>query len=274
MWNSWTDHLSNKMARARNIKPGFFVNEDLVELPFSTRLLFIGLWTIADREGRLDDRPRKIKMSIFPADDVDVEQGLSELHGASMILRYVVDNQPFIFIPGFVKHQNPHINEQPSVIPAPELHGASTVDATPLTSSLNPDSLNTENAASPPERFLSGRNGIPRTRTPINHSSDLETWLSAIASVIGAKDAASMPKRRQWEEVCMALIRESRDLVAFLKVVQMEKERNTDTPHFFSPDGCRQIIQMNGARKKAQELPTAAEMLKTQTLEGLKPPPK
>lgn len=130
------------MARARNIKPGFFINEDLVELPFSTRLLFIGLWTIADREGRLDDRPRKIKMAIFPADNVDVEQGLSELHGAGLILRYVVDNQAFIAIPGFEKHQNPHVNEQPSIIPAPELHDASTVDATPLTSSLNPSTLN------------------------------------------------------------------------------------------------------------------------------------
>ena len=31
------------MARARNIKPGFFTNDELVELPFATRLLFIGL---------------------------------------------------------------------------------------------------------------------------------------------------------------------------------------------------------------------------------------
>ena len=53
------------MARARNIKPGFFKNEFLADLPFETRLLFIGLWTLADREGRLEDRPRKIKMELF-----------------------------------------------------------------------------------------------------------------------------------------------------------------------------------------------------------------
>lgn len=128
------------MARSRNIKPGFFLNEDLVELPFSTRLLFIGLWTIADREGRLDDRPKKIKMAIFPADDVDVEKGLSELHGAGMVLRYVVDNEHYIQICNFTKHQNPHVNEQDSTIPAPDLHCACTVPATPLTSSLIPDS--------------------------------------------------------------------------------------------------------------------------------------
>ena len=44
------------MARARLLKPGFFTNEDLCELPAFGRLLFAGLWTIADREGRLEDR--------------------------------------------------------------------------------------------------------------------------------------------------------------------------------------------------------------------------
>ncbi|MDI9733891.1 hypothetical protein QM259_16735 [Acinetobacter baumannii] len=52
------------MARSRNIKPSFFMNEDIIELPFEARLLFIGLWILADREGRLENRPKKIKMSV------------------------------------------------------------------------------------------------------------------------------------------------------------------------------------------------------------------
>ena len=44
--------------RARNIKPGFFKNDALAELDFAGRLLFIGLWGIADRAGRLEDRPK------------------------------------------------------------------------------------------------------------------------------------------------------------------------------------------------------------------------
>ena len=47
------------MARSRNIKPSFFMNEDIIELPYEARLLFIGLWTLADREGRLENRPKK-----------------------------------------------------------------------------------------------------------------------------------------------------------------------------------------------------------------------
>ena len=52
--------------RARNIKPGFFENEELADLPPLTRLLYIGLWLLADREGRLENRPRRIKAQIFP----------------------------------------------------------------------------------------------------------------------------------------------------------------------------------------------------------------
>ena len=76
------------MARARNIKPAFFMNEDLVELPFQDRLLFIGLWTLADREGRLEDRPKRIKMEIFPAGDVSVDESLTRLASTGMLVRY------------------------------------------------------------------------------------------------------------------------------------------------------------------------------------------
>jgi hypothetical protein len=105
------------MARARNIKPGFFTNDELVELPFATRLLFIGLWTIADREGRMVDRPKKIKMEIFPADDVDCDQALSDLAAAGFIKRYQADNVKVIEIVNFVKHQAPHSTEKDSALP-------------------------------------------------------------------------------------------------------------------------------------------------------------
>lgn len=114
------------MARARNIKPGFFANEDLVELPFETRLLFIGLWTIADRAGRLYDRPKTIKMALFPADAVDVDAMLDGLVGRGFIWRYEVDGVKCIQIITWEKHQNPHMKETASSIPAPTLNTAET----------------------------------------------------------------------------------------------------------------------------------------------------
>jgi hypothetical protein len=107
------------MPRARNIKPGFFANEDLAELPFETRLLFIGLWTLADREGRMEDRPKRIKMALFPGDDVAVEKGLSSLEKSGFLLRYTVDEVAYIAILNFAKHQKPHHMEVASVIPPP-----------------------------------------------------------------------------------------------------------------------------------------------------------
>ena len=116
------------MARARNIKPGFFTNDELVELSFAVRLLFIGLWTIADKEGRLSDRPKKIKMEIFPADDVDVDRSLNELQSKGFVRRYTVGGVNFIQIVNWAKHQNPHLKEAASSIPAeitaaPEIPG-------------------------------------------------------------------------------------------------------------------------------------------------------
>lgn len=109
------------MARARNIKPGFFTNEELVDIDPLGRLLFIGLWMLADREGRLDDRPKKIKMEIFPCDNCDVDSLLTQLHDKGFILRYEANEEKYIQIVNFSKHQNPHRNEKPSEIPAPTI---------------------------------------------------------------------------------------------------------------------------------------------------------
>ena len=149
------------MARTRSIKPGFFDNEILGDLPPLTRLLFIGLWTIADREGRLEDKPRRIKKMLLGYDDVDadgVDKMLQSLHDTGFIFRYSIDGNNYIQIVNFSKHQNPHIREKASEIPpppaeliaehhespihAPDLHGAGTVQATPITVNLSPSTGN------------------------------------------------------------------------------------------------------------------------------------
>lgn len=103
--------------RARNLKPGFFQNEQLAELPIEARLLFAGLWCMADREGRLEDRPKRIKMAIFPADMIDVEPLLRGLADQKLIVRYLVGGVAYLWIPRFMEHQNPHPHERASVIP-------------------------------------------------------------------------------------------------------------------------------------------------------------
>lgn len=105
------------MGRTRMIKPSFFYDEKMAELCVEGRLLFAGLWTLADREGRLEDRPLLIKKDIFPYDNFNVDQILSNLFQLKMIVRYVVDGQKYIQIVNFTKHQKPHNTEKASKIP-------------------------------------------------------------------------------------------------------------------------------------------------------------
>lgn len=113
------------MARSRNIKPGLFKNEILgVADPIYT-LAFQGLWLLADRDGRLEDRPLRIKAETFPyRDQIDMDALLDWLQTEGFILRYQVAGKSFLQVLNFGKHQNPHKNETESEIPAPDEIGS------------------------------------------------------------------------------------------------------------------------------------------------------
>jgi hypothetical protein len=119
------------MARIRTIKPEFFVDADLCELSPLHRLLFQGLWCQADRDGKLEDKPRELKVKVLPYDDCNVDQLLEDLAAAGFIVRYAFEyavelgTKGYIYIPTFKRHQNPHVKEAPSVIPDPPEPGAS-----------------------------------------------------------------------------------------------------------------------------------------------------
>jgi hypothetical protein len=114
------------MARTRSIRPGFFTNDSLGELPPVVRLLFAGLWTVADRDGRLLDRPRKLKAELLAYDNVNVDKALDQLAGAGFIERYQAGDEHCIQIHNWLRHQRPHPREEASMLPAPEGYPAST----------------------------------------------------------------------------------------------------------------------------------------------------
>lgn len=192
--------------RARNIKPSFFKNEALAELPMGTRLLFIGLWGMADREGRLEDRPKRIKIDVFPADDFNVNEALTQLQASGFIKRYEVEGLALIQILNFVKHQRPHGTEKDSELPDADgfltvnVWNGKTIDSSQkpmrihiknkelryrqespsdLTVNslshnalnpdlLNPDSLNPEREASFAETFSKSKpNALPTAAPPL-----------------------------------------------------------------------------------------------------------
>lgn len=152
--------------RTRNLKPNFFKNDILGSLDPLARLLFSGLWCLADREGRLEDRPMRIKAEILPFDDCDIEALLSVLQENEFITRYASGGKKYIDIPKFSAHQHPNMKEAASVIPPPE--GDNGAAETP-TESENGES--TEKA-----QCLHGEssplNLKPQTLNPKPHSSN------------------------------------------------------------------------------------------------------
>jgi len=96
------------------------MNEDLAQLDPYARLLFAGLWTIADRDGRLLDKPMRIKAQLLPYNDVDVEAMLKALHDAHFIERYEAGDIKAIQVVNFELHQRVHPKENPSSIPSRE----------------------------------------------------------------------------------------------------------------------------------------------------------
>ena len=103
--------------RARNIKPGFFKNDLLAELDPMARLLFIGLWCYADREGRFEVRVKKIKAEIFPYEDVDITCHLQALTCNGFVITYNDNGATYGQIANFRQHQRPHPHEAASQIP-------------------------------------------------------------------------------------------------------------------------------------------------------------
>ncbi len=142
------------MARTRSVKPNFFHDVQLLKLSPLHRLLFEGLWCYSDREGRLIDDPEQIKQDVLPADNCNIDSMLDELC-PRLIKRYQVGRKRFIQVRNFSKHQNPHVKENASVIPASEpddfdgdgeKSGASPVqaEASPSLALLEPLTLNLE----------------------------------------------------------------------------------------------------------------------------------
>jgi hypothetical protein len=116
------------MARQRMINPAFFVDEDVARMSPLARLMFQGLWTLADKRGRLEDRPARIKVQTLPYDECDAEALLAEVAAGGFIVRYESGGRKVIQIRSFGKHQRPHPKEPDSALPAPpelavEKHG-------------------------------------------------------------------------------------------------------------------------------------------------------
>lgn len=103
------------------VNPEFFLHEGLAACSPHARLLFVSLWTQADRLGRLRWLPVRILGEAFPHEpDLLVDALAQELVEAGALILYQVgDGRTYGHLPGFARWQRPHRNEADSRIPDP-----------------------------------------------------------------------------------------------------------------------------------------------------------
>lgn len=177
------------MPRARNIKPAFFTDDRLADASPTARLLFIGLWTLADFRGNLEYRPRQIKVHLFPYDyELDISILVQELEQSGHVRRYTGNDRDYLNIRKFTTHQNPHKKERDSGSDIPEY---SVMVAQPIEKVTDPElpgKSGTDPADScfliPDTCFLIPDNSIPKSEKKLRvkkaspYSEDFERiWM-------------------------------------------------------------------------------------------------
>lgn len=110
------------MARRRMIDPSFWQSENVSRLIITQRLMFIGLFSNADDQGRLKAHPLLIRSAIFPF-DVDmpperVQVDLNAIAKGNFIILYAVNSKKYLQVKNWWKYQW-HKHARPSDCPAP-----------------------------------------------------------------------------------------------------------------------------------------------------------
>ena len=97
------------MARKRMIDPSIWINEDFGTLTNLAKLVFIGLFSMADDEGRGKASPAYIKAVLFPYNDdlrvADIEKALSEISSKMSVIFYSCDENKYYTLTSWNKWQ-------------------------------------------------------------------------------------------------------------------------------------------------------------------------
>ena len=164
------------MPRARNIKPGFFENEFIGSQIGDIQILFIGLWTQADREGVIELRLPKIRKAIFgfrPDVTDDVLNGyltvIERLDNGEMLVRARHENKDYLVVKNFMQHQSPHHTEKKGKLPALKVLLEAKNDDLTVKPRLEHRELPCHNALNPESGILNEESGI---RNPVRNDDD------------------------------------------------------------------------------------------------------
>jgi hypothetical protein len=91
------------------IKPDFWTDTELGDnLPPTGRLLYQGLWQLAEDSGIIENDPVAYKMQLFPLDNIDtqkIKDWTQKLVDLKKLIPFKVDSKDYFYIKNFHKHQ-------------------------------------------------------------------------------------------------------------------------------------------------------------------------
>lgn len=112
------------MARMRSVKPEFWQDQEITRLPRDVRLMYIGMWNLADEHARLQGDPRFIKGQLFPYDDDmpawEIDLMVDALVSSGKAQRYTVRGAVYLYLPKLSKHQRLEPDKVASRLPSPD----------------------------------------------------------------------------------------------------------------------------------------------------------
>lgn len=210
------------MPRSRNIKYEFFTNDELADNDPLGRLLFIGLWTLADYKGDLIWKERRIKAKLLPYDDCDVNKLAINLDKSGFIRFYSDGVNLYARVVNFDSHQNPHKNEKDKGSDIPEYceQMRQAVDLITLTINRDKNRLNPEHSASDPADSLSL---IPDSLSLIPDSANQDPPMKNNSSAIA--DDEEYLFELFWNSG-IKKVNKKKTKPIFIKLVRQKKDKN------------------------------------------------
>lgn len=242
------------MAKERLVNTRFWRDSYVLDLAPDERLLF--LWALTNPATELCGAYE----AALPI--IELETGISRERIVEMMAKFeaagkMLFRDGWVVVRNYAKHQHAaspkiRIGIERSLAECPEwirdvvgMHRVSKGIDTPShsNSNLNSHSKGTKQGIGPA-------------------ASELQTWLDAIAAVLGVKSGKDLANFTKWERVAGTAIREERDLPRFLSVIKAEQQRCAQTPQFFTPEACLKNLQIsaapstngNGKDKKAKAI--------------------
>lgn len=155
------------MSRQRFIHPEIFESQDFLALSHGARLLFIGLFALADDHGRGRGGEMHLSGSVFPGESVPIRDWIGEVSARKLARFYEVAGSVYYDLPTWSKWQKPKYVADSKV---PSFHAGAPI---PTSSGPNPGQSGPESGPNPDtgsNRVVIGRgcngDGLEQTCAP------------------------------------------------------------------------------------------------------------